>query len=291
MTYHSRRLPACRKKDGFNMRVFLFIILLFIFITAVLILKASAPAEQGFILSPLSPEEIKQVQAIVFQNECGSRDEKLIAWNIGEDFISLGIGHFIWHPQGSEEIFEESFPKFIEFARKAQAEIPLWLDKDPVPACPWGSREDFLKSLSDSRLIELKKFLIKTKNLQAAFIVRRLEESVPLILKSAPQDTHGRITLQFRRVAATPAGVCALADYINFKGLGTSLSERYREKGWGLLQVLEEMRGEDEMPDALKEFSRAAEAVLEDRIRNSPPERNEQRWLAGWRNRVRSYAP
>jgi hypothetical protein len=40
---------------------------------------------------------------------------------------------------------------------------------------------------------------------------------------------------------------------------------------------------------ALQEFSRAADKVLTRRVQNSPPERGEQRWLAGWRNRVRSY--
>jgi hypothetical protein len=75
-------------------------------------------------------------------------------------------------------------------------------------------------------------------------------------------------------------------DYVNFKGEGTLETERYKGEGWGLLQVLETM-GEG---PALQEFSRAADKVLTRRVQNSPPERGEQRWLAGWRSRVRSYA-
>jgi len=90
----------------------------------------------------------------------------------------------------------------------------------------------------------------------------------------------------FGRIAAQPNGVYALVDYVNFKGEGTLVTERYKGEGWGLLQVLETM-GEG---PALQEFSRAADKVLTRRVQNSPPERGEQRWLAGWRSRVRSYA-
>jgi len=40
----------------------------------------------------------------------------------------------------------------------------------------------------------------------------------------------------------------------------------------------------------LMEFSRAAKAVLARRVRNSPPAKNESRWMKGWTNRVNGYA-
>jgi hypothetical protein len=40
---------------------------------------------------------------------------------------------------------------------------------------------------------------------------------------------------------------------------------------------------------AVNEFSHSAAAVLKRRVQNSPPERNEARWLSGWLNRVHSY--
>ena len=125
--------------------------------------------------------------------------------------------------------------------------------------------------------------------MQAVFIVRRLEDTLPLILKHASEGIRGKIVLQFQRVASTPSGVYALADYINFKGLGITLSENYRGKGWGLLQVLEGMRSENEAPDAVREFARSADNVLTERVKNSPLGRNEQKWLPGWQKRVNSY--
>lgn len=237
----------------------------------------------------LSQQEIQQIGERVFENECVSKEENLIAWNESEDFMSVGIAHFIWHPANCKELFEGSFVKFLEYAKTSGEKIPRWLDKKPFPACPWSSRDSFLSAQSDSRLIELKDFLIKTKPLQAAFIVRRLEESLPLILKSAPEDRCEKIALQFHRVASIPSGIYALADYVNFKGFGIAPSENYQGKGWGLLQVLEGMRSENEAPDAVGEFARSANAVLEDRVKNSPLGRNEQKWLPGWQKRVNSY--
>ena len=49
----------------------------------------------------------------VFRNECRSRPACLTSWNDGEDFPSLGIGHFIWYRAGQQEIYEESFPQLL----------------------------------------------------------------------------------------------------------------------------------------------------------------------------------
>ncbi|MBM3245266.1 MAG: hypothetical protein FJZ15_05685 [Candidatus Omnitrophica bacterium] len=237
----------------------------------------------------LSQQEIQQIGERVFKNECASKDENLIAWNEGEDFMSLGIGHFIWHPKNGKDSFEESFIKFLEYAKSSGEQIPAWLDITPFPACPWSSRDSFLSAQGDSRLMELKGFLIKTKPLQAVFITRRLEESLPFMLKSAPEGIREKIALQFHRVASTSSGVYALADYVNFKGLGIAPGEKYQGKGWGLLQVLEGMKDQNEAPDAVGEFARLANAVLEDRVKNSSLVRNEQKWLPGWQKRVNSY--
>jgi hypothetical protein len=39
----------------------------------------------------------------------------------------------------------------------------------------------------------------------------------------------------------------------------------------------------------LPEFARAADSVLTRRVKNSPPARNEAKWLPGWRNRLDTY--
>src|SRR3989338_9184062 len=171
-------------------------------------------AAQGILLSP---QEVNWIGERVFENECASKDENLIVWNEGEDFMSLGIGHFIWHPANGKDFFEESFVRFLEYAESSGEQIPGWLDTAPFPACPWSSREGFLVSAEDARLIELKQFLIKTKPLQTAFIIKRLEEALPLILNSVSEEKRNKITLQFHRVASTPLGVYVLADCVNFK--------------------------------------------------------------------------
>ena len=37
------------------------------------------------------------------------------------------------------------------------------------------------------------------------------------------------------------------------------------------------------------DFGKAAADVLERRVKNSPPERNETKWLGGWKSRVKGY--
>jgi hypothetical protein len=76
---------------------------------------------------------------------------------------------------------------------------------------------------------------------------------------------------------------------VNFKGEGVLATERYAGQGWGLLQVLEGMSQESSGPEAVKNFAESAKKVLTTRVRNSPPARNESRWLPGWLNRINTY--
>jgi hypothetical protein len=48
----------------------------------------------------LSHSDALKVGKRVWQNECGGTISGLTSWNQGEDFASLGIGHFIWYPKG-----------------------------------------------------------------------------------------------------------------------------------------------------------------------------------------------
>lgn len=241
---------------------------------------------QGIQLSSL---EIDWIGEKVFENECASKDKCLVSWNEGEEFLSVGIAHFIWYSEGKKGPFEESFPSFLKYAKVSGAKIPQWLNTKLSPTCPWNSRDDFLSNQEDTRLIELRDFLVTSKPLQAAFIVKRLEGALPLILKNTPEDSRGRIAIQFNRIVSTRSGVYALADYVNFKGLGITPSERYQDKGWGLFQVLAEMKNENEAPSAIEEFVRSANKILMTRVANAPQGRNEQKWLTGWQKRVSSY--
>jgi hypothetical protein len=111
---------------------------------------------------------------------------------------------------------------------------------------------------------------------------------LPKILREAPSERRGVIRDRFSRLSSSPEGLFALIDYVNFKGEGTKPTERYRGEGWGLLQVLDDMT-DDPGTDAVDDFVQSASRVLERRVRNSPAERGEKRWLAGWLSRLNSY--
>jgi hypothetical protein len=108
------------------------------------------------------------------------------------------------------------------------------------------------------------------------------------MLEETALSNRANVQQQFERVARSGQGCYALVDYVNFKGEGVLHTERYRNQGWGLLQVLEEMTGSNGHP--LQEFSASAKAVLVRRVKNAPVERNESRWLPGWIKRVNSYS-
>lgn len=229
----------------------------------------------------LSDPQAQEIGRRIWKNECAGTVDGLTSWNKGEDFASLGIGHFIWYPAGKRGPFEESFPKLVDYLSKNGVSVPAWM-RGP---CPWKTRAEFQADFQSARMRELRNLLEKTVPLQARFAALRLEAALPKMLAAAPKSQREKIRQQFYRVAAEPLGMYALIDYVNFKGEGTSPSERYKGQGWGLLQVLENMGN----GPALQEFAKAADMVLTRRVQNSPPERNEAKWLPGWRNRLRTY--
>jgi hypothetical protein len=236
----------------------------------------------------ISDVDARRIGERVWQNESYGSIAGLTAWNSGENFASLGIGHFIWYPEGARGPFEESFPKLLAFVRERHAAVPAWLEN--ARACPWNSRGDFSGAQNSEQMRELRQFLANTVDLQAQFLVARLQQSLAKMLEEAPPSERGNVEQQFARVAATPHGCYALVDYVNFKGEGVLHTERYRGEGWGLLQVLQGMHGSESGASAAHEFSNSAAAILRRRVQNSPSERHEARWLSGWLNRVRSYS-
>ncbi len=256
-------------------------------IIGLFLLSSTACASEQNIT--LSQKEIQLISEKVFDNECAGKDECLLEWNDGEEFMSLGIGHFIWYPQGQAGPFEESFPKFVEYLKSTGQKIPGWLNTNSVPKCPWVSKNEFLKNGQSPKVIQLRKLLADTKSKQGDFLIKRLNDALPLMLKSAPKTNRRKIRENFYLLTDSVEGIYALVDYINFKGLGTSSTERYGGKGWGLLQVLSSMKEQNESRKALEEFVHIANQVLIERVKNAPPARNEERWLPGWQRRIKSY--
>jgi hypothetical protein len=136
---------------------------------------------------------------------------------------------------------------------------------------------------------QLRQFLVDTIDLQAEFLIARLEGALAKMLNEAASADRANVQQQFERLERTPQGCFALVDYVNFKGEGVLHTERYQGQGWGLLQVLESMHGASDA-GAVDEFAHAAKATLIRRVHNSPAERHESRWLSGWIRRVNSYS-
>jgi hypothetical protein len=231
----------------------------------------------------LSDAQAQSVGQRLWQNESGRSLAGLTAWNSGEDFASLGIGHFIWYPAGHRGPFEESFPRLLRFFQQNSVQLPSWLR--PEESCPWPNRSAFLADINSGKMRELRELLQKTISLQARFAANRLEQALSQMLANAESGARSTVEANFSALLHQPAGVYALVDYVNFKGEGTSPTERYRGQGWGLLQVLETMPS----GSGLAGFRSAAATVLRRRVRNAPPDRHEERWLPGWLNRVASY--
>lgn len=240
---------------------------------------ATAPPAQR----PLSEAALDQLGRRIWKNECAGSVKGLVSWNAGENFPSLGIGHFIWFPAGVTTPFEESFPAFVAFARAQGVDVPSFF----FGASPWNTRTEFLQQADSAGTNAMRAWLAARVELQTRFIVQRSHRALGKM--KAVSSQPGKVERNYRALAATGPGLYALIDYVNFKGEGVNPAERYRGRGWGLLQVLESM-DEASGEAACRSFSRAAAATLRERVRNSPPARGEQRWLAGWLNRCRTYA-
>lgn len=237
----------------------------------------------------LKPGQMDWVGAQIFQNECAGRLDCLVHWNEGEAFPSLGIGHFIWYPSGVEGRFIESFPALIQYMTQRQASVPDWLrELDPMDA-PWPDREAFMAAQDSVEVAELQAFLAGTQGLQAEFIVRRAQASLQDVVAAAPEAQRAQVRNRLKALAATPGGIYALMDYVNFKGEGISQMERYQGQGWGLLQVLLEMDPESSDRSTLASFREAAGRVLTRRAENAANPIEKERWLSGWLKRLETY--
>lgn len=222
----------------------------------------------------------------IWQNECAGSVTGLTTWNAGEEFPSLGIGHFIWYPAGLKGRFDESWPHFVAFARQRGAALPaVALEAHS----PWRTKAEFQADFKSQRMTALRTWLAANVSLQTDYIISRSRAALPKILAAAPASERARIEASYQKVASTSQGTYALIDYVNFKGEGTQASEKYKGQGWGLMQVLGGIKDVPSGAAAATEFAASAKRILSRRIANSPPERGEKRWEEGWHNRCSSY--
>lgn len=230
----------------------------------------------------LTPVELEAVGRRVWENEAGGQREGLVAWNRGEAFASLGIGHFLWFPAGLDAPYRESFPALLRSLVDQGVTLPGWLRPDTP--CPWPTRAAFLEGREDPRVRDLRDLLDRTFAEQTRFIVARAARALPEVVEAAAPATRPTLRARIDALRASPEGTFALLDYVNFKGEGTDPAERHGAVGWGLLQVLQDM-GED---CPVRAFRDAAKRILTRRVLASPGGR-EARWLRGWLVRCDRY--
>lgn len=209
--------------------------------------------------APDTGEVKAKIARKIWQNECAGTIRGLVSWNRGEAFPSLGIGHFIWFPAGVTERFEESFPAFIQFCRRKGIRVPEWFSG----VAPWRTRKEFEAADVRGGLPErMRRWLSSPAALQMQtdFIIARSVAALERIKGQSrrPEEMAAR----YYAVASVPNGMYALIDYVNFKGEGTNPAEQYRGIGWGLRQVLEEMRPVSPGQPAAVEFAEAAKGCF-----------------------------
>lgn len=240
--------------------------------------------EKAFSFS-VSMADAQKIGERIWKNECAGTVEGLTNWKKGENFASMGIGHFIWYPVSKKERFQETFPALLVFLHKEGITLPSWLKVDSE--CPWNSREEFYRDIDGPKMKSLRQLLFDTRNVQAVFIANEFENVLPLLIEECSQAEKEKIFTLCLRLAKDANGLYALLDYLNFKGSGISSKESYKGQGWGLLQVLKRMPVFSKQP--VVDFVQAAKSILNERVQNAPPERHEEQWLKGWFNRLDTY--
>ena len=234
----------------------------------------------------LSAAQKASIGRKIWQNESGGKVSGLTHWNAGEEFPSMGIGHFIWYPKGFNGRWTESWPEFVRYATQRGLAVPA---VGRQADCPWPNKASFDRDFNGAQLAGLRKWLASNITVQTEFIAYKSRAALPKVMSAAPAAQRARIKANYDKVATTPNGIYALVDYVNFKGDGTNSRETYAGQGWGLMWVLMDMRNVSSGQAAAREFGAAAKRRLNLRIKNSPKSRGESRWRAGWDNRCDSY--
>lgn len=254
-----------------------------------------SPVNQAAVKKPsaLSEDDYNWIGAKIYQNECNSQTKNLTFWNKNEPFPSLGIGHFIWFPDGVNPPFNQTFPDMVAFVSQTVTP-PDWLLSRTNTTAPWESRQQFEQAWSGRELTELRRWLEATQAEQAQFIVEQFSRRLERALQGLSADQQ---QVYQRRIAAlmrSKQGQFALIDYVNFKGVGGNPREQYQGQEWGLLSVLENMQLSGDLHtlsrDVLLEaFIESAKQRLQLRTELAPGGRNEQRWIKGWFKRLEGY--
>lgn len=235
--------------------------------------------------SGITQAELHRIGQKIWHNECNQSIEKLTWWNEHEDFASLGIGHFIWYPEGTKKSFTQTFPDLVQFLQSKKIMVPAWM----LGSCPWQSKKSFFDNFNSEKMKELRQLLRTTIPEQSSFLVHQLESIKNQLINKAEITKKDHIVACFNSLMTFPQGIFALIDYLNFKGSGLNPHESYKSQGWGLFQVLNAMAYLEDQQLLLESFISTGKKLLQARVKNAPANKPEQQWLPGWINRLESY--
>ncbi|WP_373017012.1 hypothetical protein [Thiomicrorhabdus sp.] len=252
----------------------------------------SGSSEFRELSNRLKAEDYAWIGERIYQNECAGLPKYLTHWGKGEEFPSMGIGHFIWFPENVNPPFTETFPQMVRFVSKTHP-APQWMQNLKPFKAPWQSKLQFEKAWSEPDLTLLRDWLLKTKAQQAEFIVSSFQQRWRQEIASLEITQRQEIQAKLDRVTSFRKGMFATIDYFNFKGIGLNDKERYQGESWGLVSVLQQMPSINNLPESNEKilvlFVQSAKQRLLLRTQLAPPERNESRWLKGWYKRLDGY--
>ena len=250
----------------------------------------SMPQSNPLINMDFSEADYAWIGARIYQNECNSQAKNLTFWGAGEAFPSLGIGHFIWFPEGINPPYNETFPELFKFL-SAKSIPPQWLMQLTSFNAPWKNRHTFEQARSTIQMTALRDWLESTQLYQAQFIVAQFGQRWSLAIKQQPLETQRVLNQRLKALLSFKQGGFAVIDYVNFKGVGGNPKEQYQGEEWGLFSVLNHMPYSEtgNQQQRLTAFIDSAKQRLQLRTELAPPKRNEQRWLAGWFKRLDGY--
>lgn len=239
----------------------------------------------------LSQEQLYKLVSNIEQRETAGKDKYLTYWSKNEDFPSFGIGHFIWLPKNSTQTFKQTFPELVKYL-SVKSKPPVWLAELLPFELPWQNKQQFDTDFNKTKLTQLRQWLIITKQLQAEFIYQRFIKELNLSKKTLSKEELVILEFHLAQLIKEPAGLLAIIDYANFKGIGNNSREVYKDGenniGWGLINAILLMDNDKDYPP-LVNFIEKAKFVLKRRTELAPEYKNEARWLKGWFSRIDSY--
>jgi hypothetical protein len=237
----------------------------------------------------VSEQDAKKLGMVIWNNEADKRVDLLAYWGSYSSFPEIGIGHYIWYPQGQTGPYTAQFPPLCAYLQECGVHFPQWLlEAYLAGGAPWQTREEFM--YDTQRTNELRQFLAATVDLQTQFMIKRLEDEWKDILATAPSEHRAQMQLYFDLMRSSLLGTYALVDYLNFKGNGLNPREERNGHRFGLLQVMLDMPDGLTAENVTKAFAICAARRLVNYIGHFGPEYRPVKFLAGWVKRVSTYA-